>query len=126
MIKKMSKFKNKYAGRPAAVLGGGPSLPDDMKKLPKGCLLIAVNYHAFYLCKPDFMVYNDFPESNPLLLEAVQAAKAVRVHGLAGPMQGPDLAELELKCRYAQPPGCIDHVHQAVPCDIARVDEDQE
>jgi hypothetical protein len=79
MIRKMSKFKNKYAGRPAAVLGGGPSLPDDMKKLPPGCLLIAVNYHAFYLCKPDFMVYNDHPKSNPLLLEAVQAAKAVRV-----------------------------------------------
>ena len=78
-MKKMSAFRDRYAGRPAAVLGGGPSLPDDMKMLPDGCLLIAVNYHAFYFCKPDYMVYNDHPESNPLLIEAVKTKKAIKV-----------------------------------------------
>jgi len=73
---RMSKLKDRYPGRPAAVLGGGPSLPDDMKALPEGCLLIAVNYHAFYFCKPDFMVYNDQPESDPLLVEAVMKHQA--------------------------------------------------
>jgi hypothetical protein len=75
----MSQYLNKYAGRPAAVLGGGPSLPEDMQRLPSGCLLIAVNYHAFEICKPDFIVYNDQPESDPLLQKAVQTCKALRV-----------------------------------------------
>ena len=68
----MSTLKNKYRYRTAAVLGGGPSLPSDIAKLPAGCLLIAVNYHAFYYCEPEFMVYNDTPETNPLQLKAVQ------------------------------------------------------
>lgn len=67
----MSQYENRYAGRPAAVLGGGPSLPDDLKRLPKDCLLIAVNHHAQYLCKPDFMVYNDHFESLPPALQEI-------------------------------------------------------
>jgi hypothetical protein len=63
MTEKMSDYRDRFMGRPAAVLGGGPSLPDDLKRLPPGCLLIAVNYHAQYLVKPDFMVYNDHLES---------------------------------------------------------------
>ncbi len=79
MPKLMSEMRDFYKGRPAAVLGGGPSLPGDMKRLPKGCVLIAVNYHAFHICKPDFMVYNDQPESDPRLQEAVEKCRAVRV-----------------------------------------------
>lgn len=75
----MSSYRNKYKGRPAAILGGGPSLPGDMKKLPKNCVLIAVNYHASKICKPQFMVYNDFPESDPLLMEAVLSFEGVKV-----------------------------------------------
>lgn len=77
----MSAFKDYYAksGRPAAVLGGGPSLPKDMERLPKNAVLIAVNYHALYLCEPDFMVYNDHPESDPILEAAVRDSKAIRV-----------------------------------------------
>jgi len=75
----MSNLQDKYSGRPAAVLGGGPSLPSDMKRLPARCLLIAVNYHALHLCHPDFMVYNDQPESDPELLEAVKKTKAIKV-----------------------------------------------
>jgi hypothetical protein len=79
MSMRMSQMKGFYAGRPAAVLGGGPSLPGDMARLPKDCLLIAVNYHAFRICAPDFMVYNDQPESDPRLLTAVQIVDAVKV-----------------------------------------------
>jgi hypothetical protein len=75
----MSSLQDRYIGRPAAVLGGGPSLPDDFARLPERCVLIAVNYHAFHLCQPDFMVYNDQPESDPLLLEAVCNRKATLV-----------------------------------------------
>lgn len=77
---KMSALKDFYAGRPAGVLGGGPSLPMDMARLPKDCILIAVNYHAFHLCDPDFMVYNDQPDSDPVLFDAVRRPEgAVRV-----------------------------------------------
>ena len=75
----MSALKDRYPGRPAAVLGGGPSLPGDMARLPKGCVLIAVNYHALLLCKPDYMVFNDEPESDPILERAVKHFPAVRV-----------------------------------------------
>lgn len=61
------------------MLGGGPSLPSDMQRLPDGCLLIAVNYHAFYHCQPDYMVYNDEPKSDPFLLREVLKRRAVRV-----------------------------------------------
>ena len=79
MTELMSAYKDKFKGRPAAVLGGGPSLPSDMKKLPKKCILIAVNYHAQYLCHPQFMVYNDHPESDPILLEAIRGFDGIRV-----------------------------------------------
>jgi len=79
MIHKLSAFKDRFAGCPAAVLGGGPSLPDDLARLPRDCILISVNYHGFYYCKPMYMVYNDFPESNPLLVKAVKEHKAIHV-----------------------------------------------
>lgn len=79
MRRLMSDLRNLYQGKPAAILGGGPSLPEDMKKLPKDCILIAVNYHAMKICKPDFMVYNDFPESDPILFEAVESFPGTRV-----------------------------------------------
>lgn len=75
----LSTLKDIYTSRPAAVLGGGPSLPGDLARLPDGCVLIAVNYHAFHLCNPDYMVYNDHPKSDPLLLEAVRHHRAVLV-----------------------------------------------
>ena len=75
----MSQYLDRYAGRPAAVLGGGPSLPGDLERLPVDCILIAVNYHAFHYSVPNYMVYNDHPESDANLLKAVRAHKAVLV-----------------------------------------------
>jgi hypothetical protein len=87
MKRLMSQLRDMYQGRPAAVLGGGPSLPGDLQKLgvsrdsrPEGMVLIAVNYHAFHLVQADFMVYNDAPDSSdPRLQAAVESCKAVRV-----------------------------------------------
>lgn len=77
---KLSEMRNMYTGRAAAVLGGGPSLVSDLKKLPEGCVLIAVNYHGLYHCDHiDFMVYNDAPETNPLQENAVREHRTVHV-----------------------------------------------
>lgn len=52
--------KHKY--RNIAVLGGGPMLENDLKKLPhQDCLLMAVNHHAFKYVNPDLMVFMDDP-----------------------------------------------------------------
>jgi hypothetical protein len=81
MAELMSSYKDKFKGRPAAILGGGPSLPNDMDKLPKGCLLIAVNfhYHLWSGKHPDFMVYNDHLEADDILRAEVEATEAIRV-----------------------------------------------
>lgn len=76
---KMSEFQGRYAGKPAAVLGGGPSLPEDLKKVPKGSVLIAVNYHALRLVDAEFMVFNDDPLGDPRLFAAAKDFGGVRV-----------------------------------------------
>lgn len=66
----------------AAILGGGPSLPADLARLPEGCALIAVNNHAFYpiqFCEPHFMVYMDDPRKAPDLDQALQEFKGTIV-----------------------------------------------
>ena len=75
----MTDFQDWQRGRPAAVLGGGPSLPEDLKRVPKDALLIAVNYHALKLVDAPFMVYNDEPTTDPRLLAAVESFKGMRV-----------------------------------------------
>ena len=56
----------------AAILGGGPSLPADLERLPEGTTLIAVNNHAMRLCNPDYMVFMDDINQFPELREAVE------------------------------------------------------
>jgi hypothetical protein len=75
----MSHLRDRFRGRPAAVLGGGPSLPSDLERIPDNALKIAVNYHALKLVKAEFMVFNDDPESDPLLFDAVTHFHGVRV-----------------------------------------------
>jgi hypothetical protein len=58
----------------AAILGGGPSLPEDLKRLPKDCVLIAVNDHALYFCKPEYLVHMDDDFTNaPELGKALES-----------------------------------------------------
>jgi hypothetical protein len=78
---KMSNLQSRYEGKgiAAAILGGGPSLPNDLARLPMPCLLIAVNYHAMKFCRPAFIVYNDQPEGDPELLKAFQDRTVIKV-----------------------------------------------
>jgi hypothetical protein len=57
----VQKLKNIFNKIPVAVLGGGPSLPEDMNKIPNISIRISVNHHAAlrYIC--DFMVFMDNP-----------------------------------------------------------------
>lgn len=66
-------------GIPAAVLGGGPSLPDDIRKLPRECLMIAVNDHAFHHCMPHVMVYQDHLKFAPAVANALEDFEVVVV-----------------------------------------------
>jgi hypothetical protein len=67
-------FHDKFPHCPAAVLGGGPSLPSDLRRLPSGTILISVNNHALHFCKPDFLVFMDIPnrEQFPELADAIE------------------------------------------------------
>lgn len=79
----LSSLRAKHTGYPAAVLGGGPSLPEDLKSLPADAILIAVNYHAFHHLPEDrlpmYMVYNDAPETNPLQVQEVRRHRSIHV-----------------------------------------------
>jgi len=65
----------------AAILGGGPSLSDDLKRLPKDCVLIAVNDHALHFCNPDYLVFMDIPNPQilPELAVAVETFSGIKV-----------------------------------------------
>lgn len=45
--------------RKAAVLGGGPSLPEQLELLPEGVTLFGVNHHASLLVDCDYICFND-------------------------------------------------------------------
>jgi hypothetical protein len=75
----ISDLQDIHAGRPAAVLGGGPSLPEDLKQIPTGCVLISVNQHALQLVKADYLVFLDDPLTEPDLLEAIRAFEGIKV-----------------------------------------------
>lgn len=68
------KLSDCYAGIPAAILGGGPSLPEDLRRLPQETILISVNDHALHFCNPDYLVFMDIPNTQilPELARAVE------------------------------------------------------
>ena len=77
----LAQLKGMFTGRPAAVLGGGPSLSSDMKKLPADCIRIAVNEHPFLIgvTDPDFLVFMDDLTQHPPLLAAVCGSSGIKV-----------------------------------------------
>jgi hypothetical protein len=72
-------IKGKHIGRPAGILGGGPSLPSDLARLPKEAILIAVNDHALKWCEPEFMVFLDMPNDVPDLLDAIRTYQGLKI-----------------------------------------------
>lgn len=50
---------NIHEGRPAVILGGGPSALDDLKKAPSDAVIFGINHHATRFVKCDYIVFND-------------------------------------------------------------------
>jgi hypothetical protein len=72
-------LRDKYQNRPGAVLGGGPSLEADMKRLPAGAILISVNEHALSYAWCEYMVFWDDPARREAMQEAVLRYQGVIV-----------------------------------------------
>ena len=64
---------------PVAVLGGGPSLGDDIAKVPLGSVMIAVNHHALRYTWASYMVFRDDPTEHPSLFKALKGYQGVKV-----------------------------------------------
>jgi len=54
------KYRGVHAGKVAALLGGGPSLPEHLEDVPKDAVLFGINHHASRIVDCDFLVFNDF------------------------------------------------------------------
>jgi hypothetical protein len=54
----LEQFKDLHKGETAAVLGGGPSLPRDLWKIPKGAKLVGINQHTLIL-PLDYCFFSD-------------------------------------------------------------------
>lgn len=52
------QFRNKHAGQTCAVLGGGTTLPYDLRAIPQVDVLIGVNQHSNIL-PVDYIVFSD-------------------------------------------------------------------
>lgn len=85
----ISELKDKYKGRPAAVLGGAVSLDADLECVLSHCepVLIAVNDHALAICEPDYLVYMDNPGKYPPLKAGLESFRGIKV----SPLQDSDV-----------------------------------
>lgn len=84
MKNRISELEGFCAGRAAAVMGGGPSLPDDLAHLPAGCFFISVNGHSLELARADAIVFCDNPHrksrlSSVLLRNRIESFKEPKI-----------------------------------------------
>jgi len=66
-------------GRPAVIMGGGPSLAADLERMATGGVLISANHHGLQLVKADYLVFLDDPLVHPELLEAIQGFEGLKL-----------------------------------------------
>lgn len=52
--------RNRFKGRPAVILGAGPSLPGQIKYIPDNAVKIAINERPPLLVECDYVVFYDF------------------------------------------------------------------
>jgi len=52
--------KDRFKGRPAVILGAGPSLPGQVKLIPENAVKIAINHRPSLLVDCDYIVFYDF------------------------------------------------------------------
>jgi hypothetical protein len=76
-------LRNFHAGLPAVVLGGGPSLPVDLARLPRSIMVkFCVNQHGLQFVQPDYLVFLDNPDLNPALQAAAQGRQLMTISRL--------------------------------------------
>lgn len=68
-----------HTGRPAAVLGGGPSLRADFPRLPDHAVRLSVNQHGTRYGRCEFLVYLDSPNLHPSMLRLMLEFPGLRV-----------------------------------------------
>lgn len=79
-MKILSTFRDIHRGKPAAILGGGPSLEGDAARLPAGCVLFAVNHHAALIgIQADYLVYNDDPDEYADFVQVIEKFQGIRL-----------------------------------------------
>lgn len=64
----LSSIRDRHRGQCIAVLGGGPTLLADLKRVPLAAILIGVNQHTMLL-NLDYLVFQD-AEIHPVVREA--------------------------------------------------------
>lgn len=58
-MKSISELIHAHVGRPALVMGGGLSLPEQVSRAPEGCIKISANQHGALLMPCDYVVSCD-------------------------------------------------------------------
>lgn len=56
----ITELKQKHSGQTAAILGGGPSLIEQIKYFPGNTILFSINHHAAMHCQCDYIIFYDF------------------------------------------------------------------
>lgn len=64
-----------------AILGGGPSLPEQLEAIPKDAVLFGINHHASKLVDCDYIVFNDYHAWN--MVRTLSGKKICRWHEFA-------------------------------------------
>ena len=78
----ITELRSKFS-LPCVVLGGAPSLIEDIKRIPEDCIKIAANHHAYKLgIETDFLVFKDSPKKHPNLKEALDNHRGIVISKL--------------------------------------------
>ncbi len=75
----IQEYCNIHKNKPIAVLGGGPNVIEDVKRLPEGTIKISVNNHANKIVACGYMVFLDNPDNCNPLLKGVNDFTGIRV-----------------------------------------------
>ena len=68
----VTELAGKHKGQVICVIGGGPTLPNDLKAVPPDAITIACNHHAHvYGMETDYLVFKDDPRKIKHLKEAI-------------------------------------------------------
>jgi hypothetical protein len=80
-MKSIINLTGKHNGSPIVVIGGSPSLSEDLQNIPEDAISIAANEHAYkYGCRVDyFCFFKDHNESPNLMPYILDPKGAIRI-----------------------------------------------